>query len=67
MAELVRKTLEINKELVDWVESTYPGTSFTFLINRSLEMLKRAHDENPIDYAAIGAKYMLEEIQSGGS
>lgn len=65
MAEIVTKTLSINKELVDWLNETYPGTSFTWVVNRALEKLKQAHEENPIDYFQIGAKALKKEIESG--
>lgn len=65
MAETVKKTLDINKELLDWLDSNYPGTSFTWIINNCLESLKKAHEENPVDYFAIGAKYLKEKIQDG--
>ena len=62
MAELVKKTTDYNKELINWFEVTYPGTSFTWVANKLLESFKLAHEENPIDYFAIGAQYLKKEI-----
>lgn len=62
MAELVKKTIDFNKELVLWFETTYPGTSFTWVANKLLESFKLVHEENPVDYFALGAKYLKQEV-----
>lgn len=58
----IRKTVELDRELVLWLNKTYPRGSFSWACNLLLAEFKKAHKETPQDYAALGAAELKKLI-----
>lgn len=64
----IRKTVELEKDNVEWFTETYSGVtnnaSLSWVLNLMLAKFREAHEKTPDDYARIGAaelKKMLED------
>ena len=68
----LRKMVELDRELVDWFNRTYPRGNFSWVLNLLLSEFCKAHKETPQDYAALGAAELkrlvdgeVKEVQRG--
>lgn len=64
MASTVRKTVEFDRDNLEWFEQHYPGTSFWWLQNELLAAFRNAHVHTPQHYAILGAQAVRELIES---
>ena len=59
-----QKWVDLDRDDVQWLDSTYPGVSYSALLTMLLKKFREAHTATPSDYAKLGAeelKRMLEE------
>lgn len=60
----IQKWVDLDKDDARWLESTYPGISYSALLTMLLKKFREVHISTPSDYAEAGAqelKRMLEE------
>lgn len=62
---IVRKTVELSKDNVDWLNAHYPKNLWAIL-DMLLEKFRFAHDKTPEDYAEIGARELKQFLDDGG-
>lgn len=60
----IRKIVEFDPEILKKFQETFPELSYWVIINKLLAAFIEAYDNNPIDYAKIGAQYVKSELES---
>ena len=61
----VKKFIELDREDVAWVETTYPRVSYSALFTMLLKSFRKVHTVTPHDYADHGAKELKKIIEEG--
>ena len=59
---IVRKTVELNKEDIAWFEETYPHGSLSAMLQMLLGRFREITIHTPQEYADIAARALSEEI-----
>lgn len=62
---IVRKTVELSRDNVEWLSEHYPKNLWAIL-DLLLEKFRMAHDKTPQDYAEIGAMELKKFLDDGG-
>lgn len=66
MAHQIRKTVQLNKDNVEWLLKTYPsktGESLSWACDMLLTEFRKAHEKTPQDYAMAGARSLHETLE----
>jgi len=65
--DIIRKTVELRKEDVDWFEETYSGVtnnaSISWVLSLMLEHFREVHEHSPTDYARMGAEELKRRLE----
>ncbi len=63
---IIRKTVELRKEDVDWFDETYSGVtnnaSLSWVLSLMLEHFREVHEHTPSDYAKMGAEELKKRL-----
>lgn len=67
--KIVRKTVELNEDNVEWFYKTYEGIggkpSLSWVLDLMLEKFKEAHVHTPAEYAILGAAELKRQLSGG--
>jgi hypothetical protein len=63
----IKREVKLDKEDVDWFETTYPHASFSWMFTLTLKEFRALHTKTPADYVKLGAaelKRIIDENQA---
>jgi len=61
--DTVRKSLDLNKENVDWYYEMFPGGSLSGILDQLLQSYREVVDVSPKDYAKIAAEQLADQLR----
>lgn len=60
MRNKVRKVVELDQDKLDKIQELFPGLSYWAVIDQLLGAFIQEYEDNPIDYAKLGAKRLKD-------
>ncbi len=60
---IVRKTIDLDADNVEWFRTHYKGTSLTWLLNELMGAFRLVNDRKPQEYIDLAAKHLQAELE----
>lgn len=56
------KKIELENDLLEWLQTAYPGAAITWVVNGLLRAFKDAHAMSPQDVMIVAAKDFQDKV-----
>lgn len=65
MSSKIKKHIDLDKDDVDWYQTTFPKSSLSHLLTMLLKHYRGVVEAEPSTYAEIAIKHLQEDLESG--